>query len=84
MWAAGEQAGVASASEATLTALRDANLRYEDRFGYLFIVCATGKSAQEMLDLLHARIGNSPTEELPIAAAQQAAITHIRLEKMLQ
>ena len=81
-WPAQEQSGVVGASEETLVALRDENLRYERRFGYIFIVCASGKSAGEMLAILRERIGNDPTTELRIAAAEQAKITHIRLEKL--
>ena len=54
-WAAGEQAGAADAAEQTLTALADGNRAYEAKFGYVFIVCATGRSADEMLAMLRAR-----------------------------
>lgn len=81
-WASQEQSGVASASEETLTALRDGNLRYEARFGYIFIVCASGKSADEMLEILRQRLENEPDEELRVAAGEQAKITHLRLEKL--
>jgi allantoinase len=81
-WAAGEQSGVASASDAVLRALADGNREYETRFGYIFIVCATGKSAEEMLGLLRHRLGNNPEAELAIAAGEQAAITLIRLRKL--
>lgn len=83
-WAAGEQAGVYEASEQTLEALAEGNRLYKDRFGYIFIVCATGKSAEEMLGLLHARLPNTPEEEIKIAADEQNKITKIRLEKMLE
>lgn len=81
-WSAGEQAGIAQADEATLTALRDANLAYAERFGYIFLVCATGKSAAQMLALLRARLPNDPAEEWQIARAEQGKITRIRLEKL--
>jgi len=81
-WSGGEQASVAEASEATLQALRDGNVAYEARFGHIFIVCATGKSAAEMLALLEARLPNEPDAELRIAAAEQAKITHLRLDKI--
>ncbi len=81
-WSAEEQSGVGAASEQTLRALRDGNLRYEERFGHIFIVCATGKSAGEMLALLCARLDNTPGEELRTAAAEQGKITRIRLEKL--
>lgn len=81
-WAAGEQAGAAVADESTLRALRDGNLRYEARFEHIFVVCATGKSAAEMLALLEARLPNESAAELQLAGAEQAKITRIRLEKL--
>jgi len=75
-----EQAGVAGADEATLLALRDANAAYRERFGYIFIICATGKTAAEMLAALRARLDNDPDAELSIAAAEHAKITRLRLE----
>lgn len=82
-WARGEQAGAASADERTLEALARGNAAYEARFGHLFIVCATGKTAGEMLALLESRLGNEPAAERRLAAAEQAKITKIRLEKLL-
>jgi 2-oxo-4-hydroxy-4-carboxy-5-ureidoimidazoline decarboxylase len=81
-WSAEEQAGVAGAAADTVAALRAANQAYQQRFGFIFIVCATGKSASEMLALLQARIGNDPDAEITVAAAEQAKITHLRLEKL--
>ena len=81
-WAAGEQAGVRSAAEDTLAALADGNRVYEDRFRFIFIVCATGKTADEMLSLLRARLPNDPRDELRVAAGEQARITRLRLEKL--
>lgn len=81
-WASGEQAGAATASEATLQALANGNTAYESRFGYIFIVCATGKAADEMLHLLQARLTNDPETELKIAAAEQTKITELRLRKL--
>jgi 2-oxo-4-hydroxy-4-carboxy-5-ureidoimidazoline decarboxylase len=81
-WSAAEQAGAGNANRATLEALRDGNRAYLERFGYIFIVCATGKSATEMLELLHARLANDPAGELKNAAAEQAKITQLRLEKL--
>src|SRR5262249_6059007 len=81
-WCAGEQAGVAGADEAVLQGLADGNRRYEERFGYIFIVCATGKSAAELLALLTARLADDPATELRVAAAEQAKITRLRLEKL--
>ena len=82
-WAQGEQAAVAGAGEATLDALEKGNANYEARFGFIFIVCATGKSAAEMLALLNDRLPNDRAMELKIAAAEQNKITKIRLEKLL-
>ena len=82
-WSAQEQAGVASAAVATLQRLANLNRDYEARFGYIFIVCATGKSAAEMLDLLERRIGNDPETEIRIAADEQRKITRLRLTKLL-
>ena len=74
-----EQRGVAGASDETLDALADGNRAYEEKFGYIFIVCATGKRADEMLGLLRERLPNEPQEELLIAAGEQAKITQLRL-----
>jgi 2-oxo-4-hydroxy-4-carboxy-5-ureidoimidazoline decarboxylase len=82
-WAQGEQAAVAAADEATLDALEKGNADYESRFGFIFIVCATGKSAAEMLSLLKVRLPHDRASELEIAAGEQAKITKIRLEKLL-
>ena len=82
-WAQGEQAKVAEADEATLDALEKGNADYEAKFGFIFIVCATGKSAAEILALLKARLPNDSRTEIESAAAEQAKITKIRLEKLL-
>jgi 2-oxo-4-hydroxy-4-carboxy-5-ureidoimidazoline decarboxylase len=82
-WAQGEQGRVQEASKATLQALADGNAAYEQKFGYIFIVCATGKSAEEMLALLQQRLPNIPEIEIGIAMAEQMKITIIRLEKLL-
>ncbi|MEM9069008.1 MAG: 2-oxo-4-hydroxy-4-carboxy-5-ureidoimidazoline decarboxylase [Myxococcota bacterium] len=81
-WSGDEQASIHDASEAVLTKLRDGNVAYEARYGFIFIVCATGKSAAEMLALLQGRMNHEPGDELAIAAAEQAKITHLRLEKL--
>ncbi|MFC6225064.1 2-oxo-4-hydroxy-4-carboxy-5-ureidoimidazoline decarboxylase [Hymenobacter artigasi] len=82
-WAEGEQASVKQASQETLEALAAGNAAYEKKFGYIFIVCATGKSAEEMLALLQARLTNKSEDEILIAAGEQDKITRIRLEKLL-
>ena len=74
-----EQAGVTSARADTLDALAEANAIYLERFGFIFIVCATGKSAEEMLQLLRDRLSNDRATELLIAAEEQAKITALRL-----
>lgn len=82
-WAQGEQSGTSGASEAVLQGLAEGNQAYEEKFGYIFIICATGKSAAEMLEALRRRLGNSPDQELLIAAEQQQQITRLRLRKLL-
>ena len=81
-WSQGEQAGVAGAGEATLQALAGGTRDYEARFGHIFIVCATGLSAAEMLQRLRTRLDNPPEVELRVAAGEQARITRIRLDKL--
>ena len=78
-----EQSGVRGAPEKTLKALAEGNNLYEAKFGYIFIVCATGKSADEMLAILNKRLGNIPSEEIRIAGEEQAKITRLRLEQLL-
>ena len=74
-----EQAGVDGAHEDVLGELASRNREYEARFGYIFIVCATGKSAGEMLVLLRERLTHSPADEIRVAAGEQAKITALRL-----
>jgi len=83
-WASAEQSGVNEASSETIGALAKANEEYEKKFGYIFIVCATGKSAEEMLGMLTTRLMNDPEEEIEIAADEQNKITKLRLEKLLE
>ena len=81
-WSHDEQAGVHSAGDEVQAALAQGNRDYEARFGHIYIVCATGKSAPEMLALLQSRLRNPPEVELKIAAEEQRKITRIRLEKL--
>jgi len=81
--AAREQAGATSASRATLEALAEGNRAYQERFGYIFIVFASGRSADEMLAILRNRLGNQPEAELALAAAEQWKIMRLRLERLL-
>ncbi len=83
-WAGQEQASVQEANDQVIKALAKGNKAYEKKFGYIFIVCATGKTAEEMLALLEARLNNEPEEELKIAMGEQHKITLIRIEKLLQ
>lgn len=82
-WSAREQAGMTSADATLQRELNRLNDEYESRFGHRFIVCATGLTAEEMLSRLTARITGDPHEELAIAAAEQAGITELRLNKLL-
>lgn len=82
-WSANEQSGVAHSAPDTLEALAELNRTYEDKFGFIFIVCATGKSSQEMLEILRERLENPPDSELRNAAAEQAKITDLRLRKLM-
>ena len=77
-----EQAGVTSAPDSVLDALAEGNRAYRDTFGFIFIICATGKSAEEMLGMLRVRLNNDPDTEIRIAAAEHAKITELRLLAM--
>lgn len=81
--AAGEQSAVDGASDEVIHSLADGNRAYEERFGFIFIICATGKSAEQMLALLEARLPNNRDTELRNAAEEQRKIFHIRLNKLL-
>jgi len=81
--AAAEQSGVAGADDAVIERLARVNRAYEDRHGFTFIVCATGRSAAGMLALLEARLDNTRDEELRNAAQEQLQILLLRLEKLL-
>lgn len=82
-WSAQEQQKVATASSSAKAALAEANRAYERRFQRIFIVCATGKSPEQILTLLERRLHNDPQAELRETAEQQRQITHIRLNKWL-
>ena len=82
-WTRKEQAGMLNASDHIKFELEKQNCKYEKKFGYIFIVCATGKSAEEMLDLLQQRMENIALVELRIAAWEQNKITNLRLDNML-
>ena len=82
-WSKGEQAGMDSADELVKRELAEANRAYHEMFGFIFIVCATGKSAKEMLELCRNRLANDRETEIGIAAAEQQKITEIRLRKLV-
>ncbi len=82
-WSAQEQSGMNRAQAATALALEQANQEYLAKFGFIFIVCASGKTAEEMLTNLQSRIGNSREEEIRVAAEEQNKITLLRLKKLL-
>jgi len=82
-WAKNEQKGSSQASIEVLSALKTANQEYLAKFGFIFIVCATGKTAQQMLNLLNQRRPNDRSIEIKIAALEQNKITHLRIEKLL-
>jgi 2-oxo-4-hydroxy-4-carboxy-5-ureidoimidazoline decarboxylase len=83
-WSAQEQRAVVSEDTAAKQALEQANRRYEQRFGRIFIVCATGKSAPQILSILKTRMHNDPQTELREAAEQQRQITELRLRRWLE
>jgi len=83
-WSSQEQSSAAKSDAATQDALKQGNTAYEARFGRIYIVCATGKSAEEMLAILERRLQNGDADELREAAEQQRQITQLRLRKWLQ
>jgi 2-oxo-4-hydroxy-4-carboxy-5-ureidoimidazoline decarboxylase len=82
-WSSAEQSAAMSDEDATKLALAEGNRQYEEKFGRIFIVCASGKSAAEILAILNARLNNTPAAELLEAAEQQRQITQLRLRRWL-
>jgi len=82
-WSRGEQARAAAAGEETRAALAAGNAEYERRFGHVYLVCATGRGAEELLATLRSRLGNDPQTERAIVRAELAEITGLRLAKLL-
>ncbi len=82
-WSSAEQAGVGAAPDTVRAELAEANLAYEARFGRVYLVCATGRSAEEMLDLCRQRLGNDPETEAHVVRQELAEITRLRLGKLL-
>ena len=83
-WSAGEQSGMNEADEAAREELARLNQVYAEKFGHIFIVCATGKTPAEMLALLRARLPNDAETEIRVAAEEQRRITRLRLQKLLE
>ena len=83
-WSRREQAGVAGAHEAILRELAASNAAYEQRFGHVYLVCATGRSAAELLDLLRTRLGNDPAAESQIVRSELGKINRIRLRSLIE
>jgi 2-oxo-4-hydroxy-4-carboxy-5-ureidoimidazoline decarboxylase len=83
-WSRREQAGVEAADQATIGALADGNEAYERRFGHIYLVCATGRSADELLALLRERLGHDPGTEWGIVRGELGKINRIRLRRLLE
>ena len=83
-WSQGEQSGTQTAADSVRVELEKANRLYENKFGFIFIICATGKRAEEMLEICRQRLNNNTETEIHIAAEEQRKITEIRLKKLLE
>jgi 2-oxo-4-hydroxy-4-carboxy-5-ureidoimidazoline decarboxylase len=83
-WSRKEQAGMSSASDEVARAMADGNAAYEARFGQVYLICAAGKSADELLAALQARLGNDPATERAVVRTELAKINRLRLAKLLQ
>ena len=83
-WSQNEQSGTQMAAESVLDELAESNSLYEEKFGFIFIVCATGKSAEEMLEICRERLSNIAETEIRISAEEQRKITEIRLKRLLE
>ena len=84
VWSSTEQAGVRNTDASLQTELAGANAAYEERFGFICIICATGLHAEDILQLTRERLKNTPEEELPVAAEEQRMITRLRLLKLFK
>ena len=83
-WSTAEQSALTTTAQNVRNRIAELNKQYEQRFGFIYIVCATGKSADEMLAMAEERMQNDPDAELRVAAREQARITRLRLEKLLK
>jgi 2-oxo-4-hydroxy-4-carboxy-5-ureidoimidazoline decarboxylase len=82
-WSAAEQSGAAAASDQVRQGLAEGNLAYEERFGHVFLICASGRTGQEMLDQLRTRLKNDPQAERDVVRRELLNITQLRLAKLL-
>jgi OHCU decarboxylase len=82
-WSKKEQEGVATASDDSRIRLARLNTRYQEQFGFIFIICATGKSSEDLLTSLEKRINNCPEDEIQAAGEEQMKIVHLRLNKVI-
>ncbi|RZS36352.1 2-oxo-4-hydroxy-4-carboxy-5-ureidoimidazoline decarboxylase [Herbihabitans rhizosphaerae] len=83
-WSRGEQSAASHAAESTVDALTEGNRQYEERFGHVFLICATGRGAEEILVELRSRLGNDPDTERRVVHDELRKITHLRLGKLLE
>lgn len=79
-----EQAGMAGAAEALKAEMLELNLAYQERFGHVFLICATGRTGEQMRDAIKERIGNSPEQEREIVRAELGKINRIRLARLVE
>jgi len=82
-WSEDEQSNIRNSEQHVFDKLAELNEAYEEKFGYIFIICAAGKTSEEIMAVLHRRLQNKPDEELRIAVGEQAKITDLRLRKLL-
>ena len=83
-WSETEQSGTRDSTQQTMEELAELNRQYQEKFGFIYIVCATGKTAEEMLAILRDRLDNEPATELRNAATEQAKITTLRISKLIE
>jgi OHCU decarboxylase len=84
IWSETEQSGTRDSAQQTMDEMAELNRKYQEKFGFIYIVCATGKSAEEMLGILRERLNNNAATELHNAATEQAKITTLRLNKLIE
>jgi OHCU decarboxylase len=83
-WSEKEQSGTRDSTQQNMEELAELNRKYQEKFGFIYIICATGKSAKEMLAILRERLNNNAATELHNAAQEQAKITTLRLNKLIE